>query len=54
MLSENILIGAVIFLASLLQGIFGFAFMLIALPLLSFFMSMKVAVPLLSLFLALL
>lgn len=42
-----------IFFASLLQGSFGFAFMLIALPLLSFFMSMKVAVPLLSFFLAL-
>lgn len=54
MLPEKILIGAVIFLASLLQGVFGFAFMLIALPLLSFFVSMKVAVPLLSFFLALL
>lgn len=54
MLPEKILIGAVIFLASLLQGVFGFAFMLIALPLLSFFVSMKAAVPLLSFFLALL
>jgi uncharacterized membrane protein YfcA len=54
MLPEEILIGAVILLASILQGVFGFAFMLIALPLLSFFVSMKVAVPLLSFFLALL
>lgn len=51
--SDMSLIGAVIFLASLLQGVFGFAFMLIALPLLSFFVSMKEAVPLLSFFLAL-
>ncbi|MBZ0154981.1 MAG: sulfite exporter TauE/SafE family protein [Alphaproteobacteria bacterium] len=51
---DTIWIAAVIFLASLLQGVFGFAFMLIALPLLSFLLSMKVAVPLLSFFLALL
>lgn len=43
----------VIFLSSLLQGMFGFAFMLIALPLLSLFLTVKVTVPLLSLFLAL-
>jgi len=52
---EKLLIGAVVFLASISQGMFGFAFMLIALPLLSFFsLSPKVTVPLLSLFLALL
>lgn len=50
---ETLLIGGVIFLSSLLQGMFGFAFMLIALPLLSFFLTVKIAVPLLSLFLAL-
>ncbi|MFO0754379.1 MAG: sulfite exporter TauE/SafE family protein [Thermodesulfovibrionales bacterium] len=54
MTTDTVLIAGVIFLASLLQGVFGFAFMLIALPLLSFFLSMKVAVPLLSFFLALL
>lgn len=51
---EKLLIGSVVFLASISQGMFGFAFMLIALPLLSFALSPKVAVPLLSLFLALL
>lgn len=50
---ETFLIGVVIFLSSLLQGMFGFAFMLIALPLLSFILPVKIAVPLLSLFLAL-
>jgi uncharacterized protein len=50
---ETLLIGVVIFLSSLLQGMFGFAFMLIALPLLSLFLTVKVTVPLLSLFLAL-
>jgi uncharacterized membrane protein YfcA len=50
---ETLLIGVVIFLSSLLQGMFGFAFVLIALPLLSLFLTMKVTVPLLSLFLAL-
>jgi len=50
---DTLLIGAVIFLSSLLHGMFGFAFMLIALPLLSLFLTVKVAVPLLSLFLAL-
>lgn len=54
MVPEKVLIGIVIFIASLLQGVFGFAFMLIALPLLSLFLSVKVAVPLLSFFLALL
>lgn len=53
MISDMTWIAVVIFLASLLQGIFGFAFMLFALPLLSFHLSMKVAVPLLSFFLAL-
>lgn len=43
----------VIFLSSILQGMFGFAFMLFAVPLTSFFLSIKVAVPLLSIFLAL-
>ncbi|MCC6347721.1 MAG: sulfite exporter TauE/SafE family protein [Nitrospirales bacterium] len=51
---DTIIIAAVIFLASLLQRVFGFAFMLIALPLLSFLLSMKVVVPLLSFFFALL
>lgn len=51
---EQVIIGIVIFIASLLQGVFGFAFILIALPLLSIFLSVKFAVPLLSLFLALL
>jgi hypothetical protein len=46
---EILLIAIVIFIASALQGVFGFAFMLIALPLLSYFMSVKTAVPLLSL-----
>ena len=46
-------IGVVIFLSSLLQGMFGFAFMLIALPLLSLVLTVKVAVPFLSLYLAL-
>ncbi len=46
---EVILIGVVVFIASLLQGVFGCAFMLVALPFLSYFMSIKVAVPLLSL-----
>jgi uncharacterized membrane protein YfcA len=46
---EILLIAIVIFIASALQGVFGFAFMLIALPLLSYFMSLKAAVPLLSL-----
>lgn len=50
---ETLLIGVVIFLSSLLQGMFGFAFVMIALPLLSFFLSMKAAVALSSLFLAL-
>lgn len=54
MAHETILIGAIIFLASFLHGMFGFAFVLIALPLLSFFLSIKIAVPLLSLCLALL
>lgn len=53
MSTETLLIGGVIFLSSLLQGMFGFAFMLIALPLLSLILTVKVAVPLLSLFLAL-
>lgn len=53
MIFEKIIVGAVVFLASFLQGVFGFAFMLIALPILSFFMSMRIAVPLLSFFLAL-
>ncbi|MEK6672002.1 MAG: sulfite exporter TauE/SafE family protein [Nitrospirota bacterium] len=46
---EIFLIGIVVFFASILQGMFGFAFMLVALPFLSYFMSIKVAVPLLSL-----
>ena len=50
---ETLLIGGVIFLSSLLQGMFGFAFMLIALPLLSQLLTVKVAVPFLSLSLAL-
>ncbi len=54
MIIEGFFTAAVIFLASLLQGVFGFAFMLVALPLLSFSLTMKTAVPLLSLFLALL
>jgi len=53
MSTETLLIGGVIFISSLLQGMFGFAFMLIALPLLSLLITVKVAVPLLSLFLAL-
>jgi len=44
-----ILIGIVIFLASVLQGIFGFAFMLIAMPLVSFILDMRATVPLLAL-----
>ncbi len=54
MVPEKVLIGILIFIASLLQGVFDFTFMLIALPLLSLFLSVKVAVPLLSFFLALL
>lgn len=46
---ELLLIALVVFIASILQGVFGFAFMLITLPLLSYFMSVKTAVPLLSL-----
>ncbi len=46
---EIIMIGVVVFVASLLQGVFGFAFMLVALPFFSYFMSIKIAVPLLSL-----
>jgi len=44
-----ILIGIVIFLASVLQGIFGFAFMLIAMPLVSFILDIRTTVPLLAL-----
>lgn len=50
---ENVLIIIAIFLSSVLQGMFGFAFMLLALPMTSFFLNIKVAVPLLSLVLAL-
>ena len=46
---EILLVAIVIFFAAALQGVFGFAFMLIALPLLSYVMSLKTAVPLLSL-----
>lgn len=52
MFLKYILMVVVIFLSSMLQGLFGFAFMLFALPLTSFFISVKNAVPLLSLFLA--
>src|SRR3990170_144738 len=44
-----ILIGIVIFFASVLQGAFGFAFMLFATPLVSFIIDIKAAVPLLAL-----
>lgn len=46
---ETILVGIVIFLASVLQGAFGFAFMLFAVPLVSFILDVKTAVPLLAL-----
>ncbi|MCL5061719.1 MAG: sulfite exporter TauE/SafE family protein [Nitrospirae bacterium] len=47
---EKFLIGVVIFLTSVIQGIFGFAFVLVGMPLLSFFLNIKVAAPLLALF----
>lgn len=50
---ENILLSLIILLSSILQGMFGFAFMLLALPLTSLVLSIKTAVPLLSMFLAL-
>lgn len=50
---EILLIGLVIFLSSLLQGMFGFAFVLIGMPLLSFFLSIKFVAPLIALFLPL-
>lgn len=50
---ENILIAAAVFAASVLQGMFGFAFMLVALPLAALIIPLREAVPLLSLFLAL-
>lgn len=48
------LIGTIIFLSSMLQGVFGFAFVLLAMPLLSMFLDMKFVAPLIALFLPLL
>lgn len=53
MSSDDIWLSLIILFSSVLQGMFGFAFMLLALPLSSLLISIKTAVPLLSLFLAL-
>jgi len=50
---EIIYIGGVIFIASLLQGMFGFAFVLIGMPLLLLFLNIKFVAPLIALFLPL-
>ena len=52
-LTELMLAGAAIFFGALLQRTYGFAFVLVAMPLLSFFMDMKFLVPLIALFLTL-
>ncbi|VAX15382.1 hypothetical protein MNBD_NITROSPINAE03-1297 [hydrothermal vent metagenome] len=51
---EMIFTGAVIFIGSLLQGVFGFAFVLFATPILSLYLPIKTVAPLLALFLPLL
>jgi len=51
---ELILTGAVIFIGSFLQGAFGFAFVLFAMPLLSLYLPIKTVAPLIALFLPLL
>ncbi len=48
------LIGIIIFLSSMLQGVFGFAFVLLGMPLLSLFLDMQFVAPLIALFLPLL
>jgi len=51
---ELIFTGAIIFIGSLLQGVFGFAFVLFATPILSLYLPIKTIAPLLALFLPLL
>ncbi len=53
MIMEMLIAGLVVFVASVLQGMFGFAFVLIGMPLLSLFMSIKFVAPLIALFLPL-
>lgn len=48
---ELIFTGTVIFIGSLLQGVFGFAFVLFAMPILSLYLPIKTVAPLLALFL---
>lgn len=50
---EVFLAGAIIFLASALQRVFGFAFVLVAMPLLSLFLEIRTVAPLIALFLPL-
>lgn len=50
---DIIIIGIIVFFSSILQGMFGFAFVLIAMPLLSLFLSIKTVAPLIALFLPL-
>jgi len=50
---ELLFIGAVIFVSSFLQGMFGFAFVLTGMPLLLLFLNIKFVAPLIALFLPL-
>lgn len=50
---ELLLTGIIIFVSSVLQGMFGFAFVLVGMPLLSLFLSIKFVAPLIALFLPL-
>lgn len=50
---DAFLAGTVIFLASMLQRVFGFAFVLVAMPLLSLFLEIRTVAPLIALFLPL-
>ena len=50
---ETAFIGLIIFVSSVLQGVFGFAFVLVGMPLLSFFLDIKFVAPLIALFLPL-
>jgi uncharacterized membrane protein YfcA len=50
---EVFLAGAIIFVASALQRVFGFAFVLVAMPLLSLFLEIRTVAPLIALFLPL-
>ncbi len=54
MILQKLIIGSVIFIAAALHGAFGFAFVLIAVPLLSSFQDIRVTIPLISLFFVLL